>query len=80
MAVDVQKRNKRQYQWQKETSDRINFIMPKGYKTLINETAKSMDMNASGVIRAAIETKLTDCGVDIPKRLKELEGESQDVK
>lgn len=39
MAVDVQKRNKRQYAWQKDKTDRINFIMPKGMKQQIKEAA-----------------------------------------
>lgn len=64
MPIDTQKRNKRQYTWQKETSDRINFLMPKGYKDLIYKTAGTLGLSASEFIRSAIEAKLKECGVE----------------
>lgn len=63
--VDTQKRNTRQNAWQKENVDRINFVMPKGYKAVINETAKRMDITASEFIRGAINDRLQQNGVDI---------------
>lgn len=65
MAVDIQKRNQRQNAWQKHNADRINFVMPKGYKALINETAQRMGITASEFIRAAINEHLQRNGADI---------------
>lgn len=58
MPVDVEKRNKRQYQWQKENTDRINFTMPKGTKDLIKEAADKAGMKPAEWIREAITEKL----------------------
>ena len=58
MAVDTEKRNKRQYAWQKENTDRINFTMPKGTKERIKEAAEVRDMKPAEFIRAAIEQEL----------------------
>lgn len=57
--VDTQKRNKRQYEWQKENTDRLNFVMPKGMKSRIIEASEKLDMNASEFIRVAINEKLS---------------------
>ena len=58
MAVDTQKRNKRQYAWQKENTDRINFVMPKGMKQQIQDAAEKNGMTSSEFIRDAIVEKL----------------------
>lgn len=58
MAVDVQKRNKRQYEWQKENTDRINFTMPKGMKQQIQDAALKEGKNSSEFIRDAIVERL----------------------
>lgn len=63
--IDTQKRNTRQNAWQKENADRINFVMPKGYKAVINETAKRMGISASEFIRGAITDRLQQNGVDV---------------
>lgn len=65
MPIDTAKRNKRQYGWQKENADRINFLMPKGYKAVIKAAAEENGMRPSEFIRAAIDDKLENCGVDI---------------
>ena len=65
MAIDTQKRNKRQYEWQKNSADRINFLLPKGYKAIINETAKEHGRTASELIREAIEDKLKKMGIKV---------------
>ncbi len=65
MAVDTQKRNKRQYEWQKDNSDRINFLLPKGLKAIINETAKANGQSASEFMRDAIIEKLKACGANV---------------
>lgn len=71
MAVDTQKRNRRQNAWQKENADRINFVMPKGYKKAINEAAAICGISASEFIRNAIIKQLADYGVEIPLQSQE---------
>lgn len=63
MTVNTEKRNKRQYKWQKENRDRINFTMPKGTKELINSAASMLGMNTSEFIRSAINEKLEKTGI-----------------
>lgn len=58
MPVDIEKRNKRQYNWQKENTDRINFTMPKGTKKQIKEAAEKVGMKPAELIREAIAEKL----------------------
>lgn len=58
MAIDVEKRNKRQNKWIKENSDRINFIMPKGTKEKIQQAAAAAGLSAAEWIREAITEKL----------------------
>lgn len=45
MPVDTEKRNKRQNQWIKENTDRINVIFPKGIK---NRIAAVADLSEKG--------------------------------
>ena len=65
MAVDVQKRNQRQNAWQKQNTDRINFVMPKGYKAAIAEAAEKSGVSSSEFIRTAITAALRDCDVQV---------------
>lgn len=58
MAIDVEKRNKRQNKWIKENSDRINFIMPKGTKERIQQAAAAAGISSSEWIRRTILEKL----------------------
>ncbi len=58
MAIDIEKKNKRQNKWIKENADRINFMMPKGMKERIQEAAERNGQTASEWIRQAIEEKL----------------------
>lgn len=58
MAVNIQKRNKRQYEWQKENTDRINFTMPKGMKEQIIKAAEKAGQKPAELIRDAITEKL----------------------
>lgn len=58
MPVDIEKRNKRQYQWQKENTDRINFTMPKGTKEEIKATADRLGITPAEFIRQAINEKM----------------------
>lgn len=52
------KRNDRQYQWQVENTDRLNFRMPKGRKAEIQAYARSAGMTASEWINQAIIEKM----------------------
>lgn len=56
--VDKQKRNDRQYKWQKEHTDRLNFVMPKGMKDKIIDASEKLGMNTSEFIRQAIQEKI----------------------
>lgn len=59
------KRNERQYQWQVENTDRINFRMPKGRKEKIQSCAKAANVTASEWINAAIVEKINSNPADI---------------
>ncbi|MED9905276.1 MAG: hypothetical protein UFG06_13990 [Lachnospiraceae bacterium] len=52
----IKKRNQRQYTWQKDNTDRLNFTMPKGTKDRILQAAGKG--NASDWMREAIFDKL----------------------
>lgn len=54
----IKKRNIRQYNWQKENTDRINFTMPKGTKEEIKAYARSKGISASEWINEAIREKM----------------------
>lgn len=56
--IDTKKRNKRQYNWQKEKTDRLNFTMEKGTKDRIKAAADKLNMNASEFCRLAINEKI----------------------
>ena len=57
-SEQIKKRNDRQYSWQKENTDRINFTMPKGKKAEIKAIAASKGMSASEWINEAIQEKI----------------------
>lgn len=57
-SEQIKRRNDRQYLWQKENTDRINFTMPKGKKAQIKEIASSKGMSASEWINEAIQEKI----------------------
>ena len=59
MPEDTKKRNLRQYAWQKQNKDRINFTMPKGTKEEIIKAADQLRINPAEFIRQAIQEKLT---------------------
>lgn len=61
--VDTEKRNKRQNDWIKENTDRINFTMPKGTKDRIKAAADQQGIKPSEFIRSAIEKALEASGV-----------------
>ena len=64
MAVDIEKRNKRQYEWQKETKERINILFDKGTKDRIKIGADKLGQTSSEFIREAIEEKLYKLGIE----------------
>lgn len=65
MAVDTQKRNRRQNAWQKENTDRINFIMPKGYKKAIATAADALGISSAEFIRMSILDKLKEHNIPV---------------
>lgn len=62
MPVNIEKRNARQNNWQKENKDRINFVMEKGTKERIRAAAEKAGQTSSEFIREAIEEKLQKAG------------------
>ena len=62
MALDTVKRNKRQYEWQKENTDRIVLLSPKGTKERIKDAAEMVGLSMSEWINRAIEEKLQQIG------------------
>lgn len=68
MAVDIQKRNQRQNAWQKQNTDRINFVMPKGYKKAISDAADICGITSSEFIRRAIVSSLREYNVEVDRQ------------
>ena len=58
MAIDTEKRNQRQYKWQKENRDRINLIFSKGIKEEIATAAAAAGVSRSAWVESAIVEKL----------------------
>ena len=56
--VDTKKRNKRQYQWQVDNTERINVLLSKGTKEQIRLAADRLGISASEFMRQAIKDKL----------------------
>ena len=57
------KLNKQNYDinYQREHYDRINFLMPKGYKDRIKEESQKLGMSVSEFLREAIDEKIDRC-------------------
>ena len=64
---NMNKFNKQEYDnnYIKENKDRLNFVMPKGHKAIINEAAKNLGISAAEFVRLAIRDKLVSCGVKL---------------
>lgn len=58
--IDKEKRNQRQYIWQKENTDRINFTMPKGTKEKIQAAADAEGVKVAEWMRRAIWERLNE--------------------
>lgn len=58
MAIDIPKRNKRQYQWEKENKDRINLTFTKGLKERVQEASDQAGLSKTRWVEAAILEKL----------------------
>lgn len=56
--IDTVKRNKRQYDWQKQNTDRINFTMPKGTKDKIQAAATAEKIKPAEWMRRAVYDRL----------------------
>ncbi len=65
MPLDKEKRNKRQNEWIKQNTERINFTMPLGTKDKIIAAAEAAGVKPAEYIRRAIHEKLIrDNGID----------------
>lgn len=58
--IDTKKRNNRQYNWQKENKERVNFLMEKGTKARIEAAAEAKGIKPSEFLRNAIEKALKE--------------------
>lgn len=58
MPEDAAKRNKRQYNWQKETYDRLNMLFEKGFKERIQAAADKRGLSTSKYVQMAVEKQL----------------------
>lgn len=56
--IDIEKRNKRQYEWQKKSKERINILFDPGTKDRIKAAADKLHISASDFIRQAINEKI----------------------
>lgn len=54
MAGSTEYKNK----WQQENRERINLVVPKGYKALLQETATAAGESVNGYIKAAIDQRM----------------------
>lgn len=79
MAEDIQKRNARQYNWQKENKERINILFDKGTKDRIKLAADKHCQTSSEYIREAIEKSLYSDGI-IKEVVKLADQEGQEPK
>ena len=64
MAVDIQKRNKRQQKWTDENRDRINLVFSKGLKEKIFEAAKIEGLSMSQYVEKAIKKQLENSAIN----------------
>lgn len=60
MAVDIQKRNKRQNEWQKANGERLNIVFEKGTKARIEEVCSFTGQSVSAFVREAVEKRLKE--------------------
>ena len=60
MPEDTVKRNKRQYNWQKETYDRLNMLFEKGIKERIQTAADIRGLSTSKYVQMAVEKQLKE--------------------
>lgn len=58
MPEDTVKRNKRQYNWMKENTDRMNLVFEKGTKDRVQRASAKTGMSASKYVQMAIEKQL----------------------
>lgn len=63
MAVDIEKRNKRQYEWAKDNKERLNVMLEKGTSRRIDSVLEAGETRSS-FIREAIEKELYSRGAE----------------
>ena len=60
MPTDTTKRNKRQYQWQKENTERLNLLFVKGTKEKIQRAAQNRGISISEYVSLSIERQIQE--------------------
>jgi hypothetical protein len=60
MAEDTVKRNKRQYNWMKENTDRMNLLFEKGTKDRVQAAANKRGISASKYVQMAVAKQLEE--------------------
>ena len=58
MAEDTVKRNKRQAEWRKANKDRLELVLPKGYKQKIKDVAELNNMSVTEWIVKQVDKSL----------------------
>jgi len=58
MAEDTVKRNKRQAEWKKASKDRVELLLPKGYKQRLKELADTREQSTTEMIKELIDKEL----------------------
>lgn len=54
MAGSTEYKNK----WQQENKERINLVIPKGYKEIVKQAAADAGESVNGYIKAAIDQRM----------------------
>ena len=58
MAEDTVKRNKRQTEWKKASKDRVELLLPKGYKDRLKHEAEKQDKSITELVKGLIDREL----------------------
>ena len=69
MAIDKQKRTKRNQRWIDTKRDRINMVFTKGLKEQIQDAAKSAGLSQSQWVEQAIREKM-DRDAEMQEKIK----------
>ncbi len=70
VSETIQERNARQYAWQKDNYERVNFLLPKGSKEVIQALADAEGVKISTFLRQAIRAEVERRGAQLPPEPK----------